>query len=150
MLAALLQRISLLALPIAVLVGLILKAIEAATRVKASAIVTSLVKRKPGKLYPPKSGMIVDRASCMGRDSLFDAKAAQEWMSFCEFQSVKKSVSCVYSFPMLSGVIFREVISSESFPLSVMGVIHARQVVEQYAAMDENLGAFDHKVSANE
>jgi acyl dehydratase len=145
MIGAILKQIGWVTIPVAVLIALLLKTIESATRVKASAIVNSILKRKTGKLYPPRSGMIVDRAHCMGRDSLFPAAAAKSWQAFCEFKDVPKSVSCVYSFPMLSGAIFREVFSSENFPLSVMGVIHAGQVVEQFAKMDD-IGAYDHKV----
>jgi len=36
-----------------------------------------------------------------------------------------------------------QVISSEDFPLSVMGIIHCRQVVDQYALMTEaTVGAY--------
>ena len=133
------------AVVLAVLAYVLLKAVESTMRVKPSAVIASL-SRKPGRLYPPKSGMVVDRAACVGRDSLFDVAAAREWMAFCEFKDGQKSVSCIYSFPLLSRVLFAEVISSDGFPLSIMGVIHARQVVEQYAPMNEKLGAYDHKV----
>ncbi|GMI13816.1 hypothetical protein TrVE_jg10898 [Triparma verrucosa] len=103
------------------------------------ALFRSLFFCRPGAINIPAAcangAKIEDATRIAGRDKVISQKLARAWASFCDVSG--SNISPVYSFPMVMEIIFDKVIYTDSFPLSLIGVIHTKHVVTQFQPMPE-------------
>jgi hypothetical protein len=111
--------------------------ITSLTKLPLVALVRTFTSRTPGKITLPPGGVksLSELTASKGTNQSVDLVLARKWHDFTSFSPTSNALSPIYSFPLITARLFQEVIASSSFPLSVMGVIHANHVVTQYLAM---------------
>ncbi|GMH71625.1 hypothetical protein TL16_g05703 [Triparma laevis f. inornata] len=133
-------NIAIIALSLTSVLLTVLFIITTIISVPLTALFRSLFFRRPGAIAKPvacgSGAKIEDATRIAGRDSIVDASKSRAWAQFCGFRGTT-SISPVYSFPMLMEELFTKIVFTDSFPLSLIGVIHAKHVITQYAVMPE-------------
>ena len=137
---------------LAILITSVLSVVGNLSSISVSAILFTIVFREPGTIVLPKNGNSLKDETChRGEDIPLDNNSARKYHEFVKFDIAKPQFSCMFSFPLLTTRLFQEVVASRSFPLSVIGVIHAKHVVEQFHCMDEhNVGTYSYSMCVSD
>jgi len=113
-------------------------------------ILASVFTKSSGTLYPPfSSKVLAARTRHEGKEVVLNLPLARKWAVFCHSPDIEKHISAVYvSLPLTMSALIRHVVASPDFPLSVMGVVHAKHVIEQFECIDASvLGVYNYSIS---
>ena len=128
------------------ILGAVILFISTLVKMSPLSIVSSIFSKSPGRLSLPFDGRLSDTTRFTESDQVLDLKRARLWHKFCQF-APGPSISSTYSFPLITASIFKNVVASDAFPLSILGIVHARQEIEQFLPMTDATGAYDYVVS---